>query len=114
MIKTKENIKVITENNQEGNVKMFLSDLSDFDGVHEKINMYAHARLNPREKVGFHIHTNESEIYYVISGKALYDDNGEKIEIESGTVTYTPAGSGHGIENIGQEMLEFMALEIKN
>ena len=114
MIKTKEEVRVVTENNEQGKVKMFLSQLSDFDGVGEKIRMYAHARLKPGEEVGFHVHKNESELYYILSGKALYDDNGTKIEIEAGTVTHTPPGSGHGITNIGQEMLEFMALEIKN
>ena len=114
MIRTKENIEVMTENNEKGNVKMFLSNLSDFEGVGEKINMYAHVKLKVGEKVGFHVHKNESEIYYILSGKALYDDNGTKLEIGEGTVTHTPAGDGHGIENIGDDILEFMALEIKN
>ena len=32
MIKTKEELKVITENNKQGEVSLFLSDLSDFEG----------------------------------------------------------------------------------
>ena len=114
MIQTKEQVRVIFEENAQGAVKMDLAMLSDFEGVGEKLGMYAHARLKPGEEVGFHMHYNEAEIYYILSGKALYDDNGTKIEIETGAVTHTPAGSGHGITNIGEEMLEFMALEIKN
>lgn len=114
MIKTKENITVKIENNSKDKIKMYLHYLSDFEGVGEKINMYAHAKLLPGEEVGFHVHKNESEIYYLLSGKALYDDNGTKVELEAGSVTFTPAGNGHGIANIGEETLEFMALEIKN
>ena len=114
MIKRKDEIKVITEDNAKREIKMYLHDLKDFDGLSEKVGMYAHAKLLPGEEVEFHIHTDEVEIYYVISGKGLYDDNGAKVEVCAGTVTFTPDGSGHGIKNIGEEMLEFMALVVKN
>lgn len=114
MIKTKDEIRVKTENNCEEKVKMYLHDLCDFEGKGEKLRMYALARLLPGEEVEFHIHEGESEIYYVLSGKALYDDNGTKVEIGVGTATFTPSGSGHGIANIGDETLEFMALVVKN
>lgn len=114
MIKNKENIAVTTENNSEEKVKMYLHNLSDFDGVGEKLKMYAHAKLLPGEEVEFHVHDGESEIYYVLSGNALYDDNGTKVKIGAGDVTFTPSGSGHGIANIGKETLEFMALVVKN
>ena len=114
MIKKKEEVTVVTEENQNGEVKMFLSRLGDFAGVGERVRMYAHARLKPGEEVEFHVHENEAELYYILSGKGLYDDNGVKVEVEAGTVTHTPSGSGHGIANIGEDMLEFMALVIKN
>ena len=114
MIQTKEQVRVVSEENAQGQKKMDLAMLSDFEGIGDKIRMYAHAKLKPGEEVGFHMHLQESEIYYVISGKALYDDNGKKVELGAGAVTFTPAGEGHGIANIGEELLEFMALEIKN
>lgn len=114
MIKRIDEIKVGTEENREGNVKMFLSDLKDFDGLSDKVGLYAMVRLLPGEEVEFHVHTGETEIYYILSGKALYDDNGEKTELDAGDVTFTPDGSGHGIKNIGQETLRFMALVVKN
>jgi len=114
MIKTKEDVRQVTEENAKGEVKMYLSQLGEFPGVGEKIRMYAHARLKPGEEVEFHVHENEAELYYILSGKGLYDDNGVKEEVEAGTVTHTPSGSGHGIANVGDDMLEFMALVIKN
>ena len=112
MIKNKEQITVTTEENAKGETKMYLSNLCDFDGKNQRLRMYARAQLKPGEMVEFHVHEGECEYYYILSGKGLYDDNGQKISVEEGTVTFTPSGSGHGIKNTGTEMLEFMALVI--
>lgn len=114
MIKTKEELKVEIENNKEGVESLYLTDLSDFDGKNPKLRMFSHARLMPGEAVDFHVHNGEFESYYILSGKGLYDDNGTKMEVEAGTVTFTPSGEGHGILNTGDEILEFIALIIKD
>ncbi len=110
MLKRKEQLKIKTESNRDGVAKLFLSDLSDFEGKNERLKMFSLAELKPGEEVEFHIHEGESESYYIISGRGLYDDNGEKTEVLPGTVTFTPSGSGHGIKNIGYENLTFIAL----
>ena len=112
MIKTKEQIIVKTEQNPKGETMMYLADLRDFEGNNPRLRMYSHVKLSPNETVEFHIHEGESEYYYILKGKGLYDDNGEKIEVTEGTITFTPSGSGHGITNTGDEILEFMALVI--
>ena len=114
MIKCEQNIPVTTENNDNGEVKMYLTNLRDFEKAPEKLRMYAKASLLPGEEVEFHVHEGECEFYYIISGKALFDDNGTKVEIGAGDVTFTPSGSGHGIKNIGSQPLEFMALVVKD
>lgn len=110
MIKEKKDLKIITEANKNGDVKLFLSDLKDFKEKNPKLKMFALAELKPGEQVEYHVHNGESESYYIISGKALYNDNGDEFEIMPGTVTHTPSGSGHGIMNTGDEMLTFIAL----
>lgn len=112
MIKNKEEITVSTEENNNGEIKLYLSDLADFANRNTKLRTFAHAVLKPCEEVEFHIHQGESESYYILSGKALYNDNGEIIKIDKGSVTFTPSGNGHGIKNIGKEPLEFIALII--
>ena len=45
------------------------------------------------------------------SGSAVYDDNGSKRRIGPGDSTWTPDGSGHGVDNSdGTEDLVFIAL----
>ncbi len=112
MIINKEDLKISTENNKHGEIKMYLSNLADFEGKNPKLRTFALAELKPGEEVEYHVHKGECESYYIISGKGLYNDNGDEYEVTPGTVTFTPSGSGHGILNCGTEMLTFIALII--
>lgn len=112
MIKIKSELRIATEENSAGDVKLFLSNLAEFAGKNPKLRTFALAELKPGEEVEFHIHEGESEQYYIISGKGEYNDNGSVSEVLPGTVTFTPSGEGHGIKNIGSEMLTFIALII--
>lgn len=93
---------------------MYLADLADFDGRNPKVKTFAHITLKSGEEVAFHIHENESESYYILKGNGVYSDNGKETEIISGTATFTPSGSGHGMKNTSDEDLEFIALIIED
>lgn len=112
MIKNKQEINVKNELNDKGEIKLYLHDLADFEKVNPKLRMFSYAVLKVGEEVEFHIHNGESESYYILSGKGLYNDNGVVTEIGRGSVTFTASGNGHGIKNIGKENLEFIALII--
>ncbi len=114
MIKVKEQLKIDVENNQKGDIKLYLSDLAEFDIKNPKLRTFALARLKVGEEVELHKHEGECEYYYIISGSGSYNDNGNIIDILPGTVTFTPSGESHGIKNTGNEMLEFIALIIKD
>lgn len=75
-----------------------------------KVRKFAHAKLEPGSSVGYHVHHGESETFYILSGKGLYNDNGTELEVSAGDVTFTPDGQGHSIENIGDDVLEFLLL----
>ena len=77
-----------------------------------KCRLYAEVTIEPGSTLGFHEHHAESETYYILSGKGMYNDNGVKREVSAGDVTFTPNGMGHGLDNIGDENLVFMALII--
>ena len=90
-------------------MKHLLGD-KEFDG---KCELYAEVTLKPGCSIGYHEHTHESETYYIISGDGEYNDNGVLTIVRSGAVTFTASGNGHGIENIGDSDLIFIALIIK-
>ncbi len=114
MFKFKEELKINVENNQKGDVKLYLSNLAEFDIKNPKLRTFALAQLKPGEEVELHRHDDECEYYYIISGKGLYNDGDKTADILPGAVTFTPSGESHGIKNTGTEMLEFIALIIKD
>lgn len=90
-----------------------LERLFDYSSMPEHLRMYSRAYLEPDACVGYHIHTGESESYYILSGSGEYIDDGKVYSVEAGDLTYTPNGHGHGIKNTGNTVLEFIALIIK-
>mgnify|MGYP000844250315 CR=1 FL=1 len=78
--------------------------------MNHKGRVFAHTTILPGHAIGFHIHENESETYYVYSGKGTFNDNGTLVPVAAGDTTFTPAGTGHGIQNTGEEPLELIAL----
>lgn len=63
--------------------------------------------------LGYHEHHGETETYYILSGKGVYNDNGTEYPVESGDVVFCKSGDGHGIMNAGDEDLSFVALVLK-
>ncbi len=75
-----------------------------------KGRMFARMTLKPGDSIGFHKHEGDGELYYILSGNAKYDDNGEIRRIQAGDVTICPEGEGHGIENDTDEPIDIIAL----
>ena len=72
--------------------------------------LFAHNVIEKGSGVGYHVHHGECEFYYVLSGSAEYNDNGNVITISAGDVTYTGDGEGHGLVNNADEPFEMIAL----
>ncbi len=72
--------------------------------------LYAKVTLEPGCSIGYHTHQAESETYYILAGEGKYDDNGVEKILHAGDVSYTGPGCGHGIENVSDQRLVFIAL----
>lgn len=80
----------------------------------DKCGLYAKVTIPAGSALGYHEHHGEGESYFVLSGEAVYNDNGTERVIRPGDTTWTPSGSGHGVDNSqGREDLVFMALIVK-
>jgi mannose-6-phosphate isomerase-like protein (cupin superfamily) len=84
--------------------------LNNPEEMYGKGRVFAHSTLEPGCSIGFHIHQDESETYYIYSGTGEFDDNGILKTVTAGDVTFTGAGEGHGLKNTGTEPLHFIAL----
>lgn len=83
---------------------------ADNNELNGKGRVFAHTTIQPGSSIGYHEHHGESEIYYILSGVGEFNDNGNKIPVSAGDVTYTFSGMGHAIRNTGDTPLEVMAL----
>lgn len=109
--KSEERSSTIRENlfGGEGAVKMqhLLNASEEMLG---KGRLFAHFILEPGCSIGYHVHEGEAETYYFLRGIGEVNDNGELKTVHPGDVAHTNDGEGHGLKNIGDEPLEFVAL----
>ena len=78
--------------------------------LNQKGRALNHITVLPGNGIGYHEHHGDSEIYYILSGKGEYSDNGEITTVEAGDVTLCPDGEGHSLMAVGDEPLELIAL----
>ncbi len=81
----------------------------------DKCALYAKVTISAGAALKYHEHHGNGESYFILSGEAVYDDNGVKPTIRAGDSTWTPDGSGHGVDNsAGKEPIVFMALIVNS
>ena len=93
-----------------GDGSVIIKHIADKGEMYDKNRMYARLVIKPGCSIGYHVHENEAEIFYILTGAALYSDNGAETELLPGDMALTPSGRGHSIANRGNEDLEMMAL----
>ncbi len=59
--------------------------------------------------IGKHEHTGESEIFFVLSGQGVLDDNGTVRAIQQGDCSLCRSGESHAITNESDEPLKLIA-----
>lgn len=75
-----------------------------------KCRFFGRMVIEPKCSIGLHRHSNEEEIYYILKGKGLAEDNGIKQEVSAGDVILTGDGATHSIENTSNETLEVLGI----
>ncbi len=76
----------------------------------DKGRLFNHIVLKPGVTIGKHRHVNDFEIYYILRGCGVYDDNGTDVAVAPGDVTICLEGEQHALSNTGTEDMEIIAL----
>ncbi|MBR2214659.1 MAG: cupin domain-containing protein [Selenomonadaceae bacterium] len=98
-----------------GKGEITITHLLTPDELKDKCSMFAKVTLPPGTSIGTHRHTGNTETYHILSGEALYNDNGTEKKIGVGVTTYCPDGEEHGIANPSADNdLVFIALIIQS
>ena len=75
-----------------------------------KVRLCTRMTLAPGSSIGSHTHDGEDEIYLVLAGRGLIQENGEWVPIKSGDMILTGKGGTHGVENNSTEPLVIAAV----
>ena len=111
MVKNFEDFKTeLRENMRGGDGTVVVTSFVSAEELNDKGRLFGKITLKPGCGIGFHVHETDSELFYIVKGTAVYDDNGVKTTVSAGNVTLTPAGTGHAIKNEGDEDVELVAL----
>ncbi len=70
--------------------------------------------LQPGESVGVHDHVDNGEVYFVLSGKLMVQEDGVETELHPGDAEFCADGHSHGIRNHTNESATFVALILPN
>ena len=98
------------ENLRGGNGTVGFTHFATPAELNDKGRLFSNITLKPGCSIGYHVHEQESELFYLMKGKALYNDNGTEYTLSAGDVMICPPGTGHAIDNIGEEDVELCAV----
>lgn len=110
MVKSSEQMKLeIREQMRGGNGHVEILHWLEREEYNGKARLLAKITLHEGCSIGAHEHNDEEEIFYIISGTGIFDDNGTQKPIKAGDVTVTTSGQSHSIANTGSDDLVLVA-----
>ena len=112
MIRKAEECKVeFREHMRDGDGTVKITNLIEGDAeLNGKGRLFGKITLEPGCSIGFHVHEKDAELFYILRGTAEYNDGGEIRTVTAGDVTICPTGTGHGIANRTDEIVELVAV----
>ena len=80
--------------------------------IHDEKN-YKLKRLEvySKQRLSYQYHSKRSEVWVIISGKAIVTKNGKVFNLEAGDSIDIPVGVKHRIENANEETLIFIEVQ---
>lgn len=105
-----EMVKEIKEQMRGGKGSVEILHVFQQEELKGKARLCAKITINPDSSIGLHQHDNEEEIFYIINGQGMVNDNGTFSEVGVGDSIITGNGASHAVENTGDTPLEMMAV----
>jgi quercetin dioxygenase-like cupin family protein len=112
MIKKNEEMKkTVKPQMRGGEGSAIVTEILDNGEYQGHARLLATITLEPGCSIGEHVHEDEEEVFYIIDGTALYNDNGRDVLLEKGDSCLCLSGQKHSIANNDEkETLIFTAV----
>ena len=95
------------EKMRDGNGKVVMRYAAE--GV-QNCSLCAMITMGPGDSIGKHDHTTNTEIYYILDGEFLADDNGTMVTLHKGDTVVTGNGDFHSIKNATDKPATLLAV----
>jgi mannose-6-phosphate isomerase-like protein (cupin superfamily) len=82
------------------------------DQLPAKSRLFSLMCLDKGCSMGRHEHINETEVYYVVEGEGIINDNGTIRPFRKGDCSVCPSGAFHSVSNENDETLKIVAVII--
>lgn len=86
-----------------------LRHIAEGEALPKKCRLFSLITLEKGCGIGAHAHESETELFYVLQGEGILDDNGEKKPFGAGDCNVCGGGAYHAIVNEKDEPLVFVA-----
>ena len=110
IIRANEYKKDVNEHMKGGDGTVRITHFVSAPELNDKGRLFANIHLEPGSSIGYHVHEGESELFYVLKGEAVYNDNGTEYPLYVGDTAIVKAGNGHSVANRGTEPVDLIAL----
>ncbi len=107
---SQEMVREIKEQMRGGEGQVEIVHLFKADEMKGHCRLAAQITLAPGCSVGGHAHDDEEEIFYILSGEATADDNGNPVTLAAGDALKTGGGETHSISCKGNVPLVMLAV----
>ncbi len=93
--------------------EIFLVNKFGPDETANRCKMVAELNLEPGQCTGYHAHTDDIELFYMLEGELVYVEDSEETVIKAGDCTSTANGSKHQIINRSDKPARILAIVIR-
>ena len=80
----------------------------------EKVRLFNILTLIPGASIGYHVHENETELFYFMEGNGRVQDDDAFVDVSAGDSMATFNGHGHSVENTGDTDLVILAVIVRD
>lgn len=112
MIRKKSSCRMEEISHMQGGIGSFrLEHLAEHTELADAVRLFAVGTLLPGCSVGWHVHSDTTEICWFVSGTGtVVEDADVRCHVEAGDTHICPAGSGHEIINDSNAPLSYLCV----